>query len=469
MKPVTRIAAFAASLLLAPAAPSAAQEQSPAQQAGIARSLDQLLDLVREGRARDAGEQNERLARFRERSSEQAALLEDARQRTQALQARSADMEQRFEEGEARLTELEGELDQRLGDLKELFGVLQQVAGDVRGLLRDSVTSTQFEGREVFLAELIEKAGGAGSLPSVEEIERLWFEMQREMTASGRTVTYPAKIVGDDGGLREAPVTRVGVFNAVSGGRYLNYEAETGKLVELPRQPEGRFLDVAEAFVSTDAERADFWVDPTRGSLLSLLIQTPDLRERIDQGGMVGYLIVALGVLALLVALERVFTLGRVGSRVNRQLRTDEVREDNPLGRVMRTWQDNRGKDLETLELKVGEAVVRETPTLQRSLTLLKIISVVAPLLGLLGTVTGMINTFQAITLFGTGDPKLMAGGISQALVTTVLGLAVAIPTVLLHTLVSGRARRIVQVLEERAMGIVAIHSERGVVDGSPA
>ena len=440
-----------------------------AQETSIARSLDRLLDMVAEGRARDAGEQEERLERFQAQQAEQAALLEEARQRRDALQARSAELEARFEAGEARLAELEVALDERLGDLKELFGVLQQVAGDVRGLLRDSLTSTQFLNREDFLGRLIDKAGGTGSLPSVEEIEQLWFEMQREMIESGRTVSYPVDIVGADGEVREAQVTRIGVFNAISDGRYLNYEPETGKLVELPRQPEGRYLSRAEAFETSAAPKAEFWVDPTRGSLLALLIQTPDLRQRIDQGGLVGYIILALGFVALIIALERLVTLSLVGSKVNRQLKSEEVRTDNPLGRVLQTWEENRHKDQETVELKIGESVLQETPRLQRSLTLLKIISVVAPLLGLLGTVTGMINTFQAITLFGTGDPKLMAGGISQALVTTVLGLSVAIPTVLLHTAVSGRARRIVQVLEERAMGIVAAHSERGVAGGSPA
>ncbi|MEJ2514305.1 MAG: MotA/TolQ/ExbB proton channel family protein [Gammaproteobacteria bacterium] len=461
------LAALAAMTLIAP--PALAQEQSPGQQASLARTLDELLNLVSEGRARDAETQQERLERFRERKSEQAALLEEARQRRDALQARSAELEAAFETGEERLGELELALDQRMGDLKELFGVLQQVAGDVRGLLRDSVTSTQFLNREDFLNRLIDKAGGTGSLPSVGEIEQLWFEMQREMTESGKTVTYPVDIIGADGDVREAQVSRVGVFNALADGKYLRYEPETGKLVELPRQPDNRYVSVAEEFETTSADRADFWVDPTRGSLLGLLIQTPNLKERIDQGGLVGYIILALGALALIIALERLVTLGLVGSKVNRQLKSDEVREDNPLGRVLKTWQANREKDQETVELKVGESILAETPKLQRSLTLLKIISVVAPLLGLLGTVTGMINTFQAITLFGTGDPKLMAGGISQALVTTVLGLAVAIPTVLLHTLVSGRARRIVQVLEERAMGIVAAHSERGVAYGSAA
>ena len=126
----------------------------------------------------------------------------------------------------------------------------------------------------------------------------------------------------------------------------------------------------------------------------------------------------------------------------------------------MAAYEQFKSVDRETLELKLAEAIAQETPSLQRFLALLKIIGVVAPLLGLLGTVTGMINTFQAITLFGTGDPKMMAGGISQALVTTVLGLVVAIPIVLLHTLVSSRSKRIAQVIEERAIGVMAEHSE---------
>jgi biopolymer transport protein ExbB len=164
------------------------------------------------------------------------------------------------------------------------------------------------------------------------------------------------------------------------------------------------------------------------------------------------------------------FVLGMASRKVTAQLNSDTPNKDNALGRVLSVADDVRNADIETLELKLSEAIFKETPALNRALLFLKIISVVAPLMGLLGTVTGMINTFQAITLYGTGDPKLMAGGISQALVTTVLGLTVAIPMVLLHTLVSGRSRRIVQVLQEQSAGIIATHAEKrslGNVAGS--
>jgi biopolymer transport protein ExbB len=204
-----------------------------------------------------------------------------------------------------------------------------------------------------------------------------------------------------------------------------------------------------------------FGLDPTRGGVLNSLIARPNLQERIQQGGLVGYLIIALGIIGLLIALERMVVLGIASRKVTRQLASAEPSQDNALGRVLSVADANKIADTETLELKLSEAIFKETPALNRALLFLKIISVVAPLMGLLGTVTGMINTFQAITLYGTGDPKLMAGGISQALVTTVLGLTVAIPMVLLHTLVSGRSRRIVQVLQEQSAGIIANHAEQ--------
>jgi biopolymer transport protein ExbB len=181
----------------------------------------------------------------------------------------------------------------------------------------------------------------------------------------------------------------------------------------------------------------------------------------VDQGGTVGYIILALGAIGLLIALERFVSLTLMGAKVKRQLKHTEARGDNPLGRVMAVQDKYPQVDTETLELKLSEAILREIPSITRNLTFIKIISVVAPLMGLLGTVTGMINTFQAITLFGTGDPKLMAGGISQALVTTVLGLVVAIPMTLLFAQLNTRSRSIVHVLQEQASGIIAERSER--------
>ena len=179
------------------------------------------------------------------------------------------------------------------------------------------------------------------------------------------------------------------------------------------------------------------------------------------QGGYVGSVIILGGIFGVLLALERLVTLYMVGSKVNAQKGSTNITEDNPLGRVLKVHENNKGVDVETLELKLGEAIMAETPSLTKNITLLQVISVVAPLVGLLGTVIGMILTFQAITLFGTGDPKTMAGGISTALMTTVLGLCVAIPTTLLHSIVATRSRSVIHVLEEQSAGIIADHAEQ--------
>lgn len=435
--------------------PAFAQDAAPG-----ARSVQELLRLVEQGIARDQQEARERIRRFEQERGQQEARLNEARAELRRLESSSAALEGRFQNNETALVEAEARLTERLGTLKELFGVLQQTAGDFRGNVQSSLISGEYPGREAFLTSLIEKAGSSSKLPTITEIEQLWFEMQREMTASGVVSRFSAPLVDPDGRSAEAEVTRVGAFNAIANGRYVIWQADTGSLVELAKQPAGRYTGVAADFERSSAPVADFWLDPSRGSILSLIIQSPSLGQRIDQGGLVGYAIIALGLIGLLIALERLVSLSVVDRKVSVQLKQPGPNANNPLGRVMAAYEQFKTVDRETLELKLAEAIAQETPSLQRFLALLKIIGVVAPLLGLLGTVTGMINTFQAITLFGTGDPKMMAGGISQALVTTVLGLVVAIPIVLLHTLVSSRSKRIAQVIEERAIGVMAEHSE---------
>ncbi len=446
---------FAAAALTAiVAAPATAQNDG-------ARSVDDLLRLIEQGVAKDAAEQRRRIQEFEADRAQQTQRLSAARAELRDLESRSVAAEQQYQTNETKIAEETARLNERLGALRELFGVLQQTAGDFRGVVQSSIVSAQYPGREDFLGELIRKAGSGSRLPSIEELEKLWFEMQRQAVESGKSVKFSAEVVDPNGDKRQAEVTRVGEFNAVAGGDFLYFDSERGNLVELARQPAGRYTGVAADYASAaEGQVEDFWIDPSRGSILALLIQSPNLMERVHQGGIVGYVIIALGVIGVLLFLERLISLSSVDGKVRRQMKSTEPRDDNPLGRVMATYQKYRGTDQETLELRLTESIAQETPSLTRFLPLLKIISVVAPLLGLLGTVTGMINTFQAITLFGTGDPKLMAGGISQALVTTVLGLCVAIPTVLLHTIAQGRSKRIAQVIEERAVGIMAEHAE---------
>ena len=182
--------------------------------------------------------------------------------------------------------------------------------------------------------------------------------------------------------------------------------------------------------------------------------------ERAAQGREVGAAIIAVGVIGILYAFYKLYSLFMLGRLVRKQAKSKTPDENNPLGRVLKAGQENFSKDIDTLELKLAEAIMAERPSIERGIGAIKIISVIAPLAGLLGTVTGMIVTFQMITLYGTGDPKLMAGGISQALVTTVLGLLVAIPTTFLHSFTQSSAKGIIGILEEQSTGILAEHAE---------
>ncbi|MBI2969863.1 MAG: MotA/TolQ/ExbB proton channel family protein [Gammaproteobacteria bacterium] len=454
MKTGTRIACIAALGLLAAMNVPAAEEK--------AATLDQLLKQVQQGRLAESKENKAREDEFKRNQARQAQLLEQARGERAAQEARGAEMEKVFDENELRITEQTNLLIERLGSLKELFGVLQQASGDARGQFDNSLTNIQYPDRGKFLTQLAEKMGSTSQLASLEEIERLWFELQREMTESGKVVRFPATVITPEGDELQMEVIRVGVFNIVADGKYLSYTPETGKILELARQPAGRFVDSAEELTEATGGTVTLAVDPSRGQLLGLLIQEATFEERFHQGGIVGYITVALGAIGIVIALVRFIWLTMLSVQVAVQKRNlNKPSTLNPLGRVLQVYHANRNIDIESLELKLSEAVLKETPRLTRFNTLLKVIAVVAPLLGLLGTVVGMIITFQAITLFGTGDPKLMAGGISTALVTTVQGLCVAIPMVLVHTLVSGRSRHLIEILEEQATGLIAEASER--------
>ncbi len=427
-----------------------------------ATSMDALLELIQQGQARDSTEARQREQRFAQARNEQQNLLNQARQERSRQERNSARLEQLFEDNQTRIVAARVALDERLGALKELFGVLQTVTGDAQGRFNESLTSIQFPDREGFLVALGGKMAGATELASIEEIEQLWYELQREVTESGKIVRFPHEITTGDGRVITTDVVRVGIFNIVYEDGYLQYNPASGSLSELTRQPEqGRYTNSTRDIVEATSGPVTFGIDGTRGSILALLVESPTVGDRLRQGGIVGYCIMGLGVVGLLIALWRAVGLSTAGRKVSAQLKRDSASTDNPLGRVLAAYEANRGADTETIELKLSEAALKEMPDLTKGLLFIKVISVVAPLMGLLGTVTGMIKTFQVITLFGAGDPKMMAGGISQALMTTVLGLVVAIPMVLIHTLVSGQSRKIINILQSQSAGIVATHSEK--------
>lgn len=449
---------IAAVLAFGPLAIQAQEEEAPR-----AATLEELVQIVRSATEIQSAQLRQREAEFRENRANQQRLLQEARAERDALEQRGVELKDEFDANEIAIVDREQQLAERLGTLRELFGHLTGTAGDVREMIDLSITSAQYPGRTEFITPMIEKMSSTTQLPEIEEVQRLWEEYLQEIIYSSEVVSFTATVVTPDGQQSQREVVRIGNYNLVSDGEYLTYDPSTGLVSVLPSQPAGRFLGQADDLQGSTDQFNRVGVDltgPIGGNFLRAIIATPTLVEKWHQGGYVGYIITGLFVIAVLISLVRLFDLVTISGRVTKQLKSDVANDNNPLGRVLKVYESSRNADVETLELKLGEAILKERPRIEAWLTVIKIIAAVAPLMGLLGTVTGMIVVFQGITLFGAGDVQGMAGGISQALVTTVLGLCVAIPTILLHTLLNSRAMRIIHILDEQSAGIVAERAE---------
>ncbi|WP_395356539.1 MotA/TolQ/ExbB proton channel family protein [Vibrio sp. D3] len=426
-------------------------------QAEAPKNLSELLKNVKSESIVESKENKAREAEFKNNRDKQAALLQQAREELAAQQALGDQLKATFDENDKQLTELTETLRVRSGTLGEMFGVIRQYAGEFKGLFAASQNAVQFPERDALLTKLAESK----ELPSTQELEAFWHTILQQVVASGETATTQATVVYGEGKEAVRDVTLVGEFNAIADGKYVTYVPQTGKFEELSRQPRTNITRHVAGFESASNSYEPLFIDPSRGVILSLLVQSPTVQERIDQGGIVGYVILGMGAVGAIIALVCFLRLQVIGGKMRKQAKSETVIPGNPLGEVIQAYQEHKGDNLEDLEAKLDEIILRNAPSIERFISSIKLFASVAPLLGLLGTVMGMIGTFQAITLFGTGDPKLMAGGISEALVTTMLGLVVAIPLLFLYTIVHSKGRRLVQTLEEQSAGFIARYQEK--------
>jgi biopolymer transport protein ExbB len=435
------------------------------QVAGQATSLANLLDLVENDRVAESEEYQARVQEFEQNAARQQEILDTTNQRITTEETDSDALSDEFEANQIILADKREILRDRRGDLNELFGTLQGVAGDFLSNFQNSLISSQHSGRTGQLEEIIARAGSTVEQLNVEEMERFWFFMHQELTESGRVVSFNADVTLPNGDTANRSVVRVGAFNAVSEGEYLSYSGDIGHLQVLPRQPDASIMSGAASLQSSSAGFTKVGIDPTGGvggQVMANLVNFPTVEEQVrNNSGVIGFIIIGVGIVGILIGFLRLLMLSLTSIKVRGQLKRDKPAKNNPLGRVLLVAENNPGADTETLELKLGEAILQETPRLESMLTLIKMIATIAPLGGLLGTVTGMIQVFQQITVYGAGDPTIMAGGISQALMTTVLGIVVAIPTIFMHTVVKSRSDNIIHVLEEQATGMIAQKAEQ--------
>ena len=415
---------------------------------------EQLLERIRSEKSTEEQLMQEREQHFLQARQQQAQLLAEAKKALAQQESRAAALKSTFTANEKELASQELLLKQQVGDLGELFAVVRQSSGDLAGQWRSSLLNVQFPER----IKQLERLSKDRVLPSAAQVERFWLTVLEDMIATGRVERFTAPVIHVDGQRHNLEVLRVGPFSSYSEHAFLTFSEGDNAFRALPKQPSG-ISQVKQWANSTDAVAA-IPVDPTRGSLVEQLQRQPSVIDRLKQGGLVGWVIVALGLFGFALAAWRLLGLMQVIRSVREQMRNlSQPNSNNPLGRVLSVLGPNpQLSDLETLELKLDEAVMQEVPQLEKGQGLLKLLAAVAPLLGLLGTVTGMIITFQAITQSGGGDSRLMADGISQALVTTVEGLVVAIPLLFLHSVLSARSKAVVQLLEQQCVGLLALH-----------
>lgn len=434
-----------------------AEEEKVAEVPQNVQHLEDLLKQVKSSSIQQRQNQSDREKAFEKDLSDVKGQLKEARSELSKVKAETKRLKNTFEDNEEELADLEEELRKSLGNLGEMFGVVRQVAQDVTSIRDASLLRVEL-GQD---SDVLDRLSKSKALPSIKELEQLWYEMQLHMTKQGEVKRFKGEYINNEGQTVEAQLAHIGPFVALNEEGYLTFDGETGYLLSLPSQPSVAYG--ADDYFSSTEQMAEISLDPTRGTLLALGSQSPSYMDRIHQGGVIGYIIILLAASGILYGLYLLVERLKMSGAVSKQLSDIEnPSTQNPLGRVLSVYAHEKNEqDLETLEMKLDEAVLKELPQIEKGLPLIKLLAAVAPLLGLLGTVTGMIATFQSITLFGTGDPKLMAGGISQALITTVLGLVAAIPLLFMHNIVNGRSKRLIQILDQQSAGLIAQQAQK--------
>lgn len=460
------------------AALAQSQANSSTQANNVITDPVELLELVRQQQVAEAQRSELREQRFLAAKDQQQQLLQQAQNEFEQLQRQNNPLKKQTEVSQREIEQLQLRLQEQTEQLGDIASVFKQMSGDFAETLKLSLISAQLPNRQQTLDQLAEQQGVA----SVQDMTQLWLLLQEELTLSGQIAQFEAPVVAADGAIAEQSVGRIGSFSAYQAGAFLRYLPESQELLALPKQPLATGQTDNER-VFTQPELALVTFDPTGGQLLGALSASPDLAERIKQGGSIGQIILGLGAVGVLLLLWRSLYLLWVHQRLAGQLAQPQMpNNNNPLGRVLLNMHNlhqprdsalasvsNEGEQTrsilkspaatgqqEVLQMMLEEMLLAEVTRLERGHDLVKLLAAVAPLLGLLGTVTGMILTFQSISLFGSGDPKLMAGGVSQALITTVMGLIVAIPLLFGHSFITSLANRIIQRLDEQSSGVIA-------------
>ncbi len=397
--------------------------------------IQDLINRVEKNREELSAMDNARVNEFIKKVADRRFLLSKAKKQLADEEARNVRLEDLFEANEIKLSELETELNIKLGVLGELFGVARQMAGELQADSESAYNFTEYPNRTDALNEI-----GKIKVHNLKNLEDLWVLHLNEIASSGEIKVISANVINSSGDIEEDQLVRYGPFNMVKNRSFVKTDVANNAFSVLQKQPDRSLRRKFRSHYRSDGY-AVAPIDPTRGFLLSLYLDKPSTFERIAQGKLIGFIIVLIGISGLIFAAYRYYTLYLYSKTIKSKDENDIFSKIDNIS--------NTSKDVETFERECDEVLLTVNGNLSWGVNWIKFLAAVAPLLGLLGTVIGMIETFQAITVFGTGDPKQMAGGISQALVTTMLGLIFAAPLLAMYTLLSEKVSEILQEIEE--------------------
>jgi len=453
-------------------------KQAPAEKTfSKKQSAEQKLNLLYEGmrqqRQTQAKLNRQREQRFLDEKYQQQNNLKQLKKQVQAKQHALEQLKTDVQLSAHEIKQLKTQLNERAHALRDLFSVWKQVSTDTLVNSQNSLISSEHPQQVKQLQSMVAKK----ILPESVDLDALKALLQQDILQSGQVTNFQSLVAQPNGEANSQTIQRVGPFTATASGRFLQYDSAQHSLAEASQQPANHYLNTikTQAYQSLSPNTIiPVVIDPSRGVVLERLALLPTWQERLQQGGYIGYAIIILGIIGITLAGARWIIISRTRHQISQQIKTPEhINTNNPLGKIFAAYQNSLPAttldstvdekagtaiepDTESLEVRLQEIVIQEMPRLDKGLGVLKLLAAVAPLLGLLGTVVGMINTFQTITLVGSADPKLMAGGISQALMTTVLGLLVAVPLLFSHSFVSSRARLVMVFLSQQSLGLIA-------------
>ncbi len=442
-------------------------------------SLEQKRKIMEEKADRELSQAREeaqkKVSAIKQDKSSLTAAIAKLKAANVSLEKENQAIESRIETLREERVTLKQALSVAQAENKELSGFVRSHAKDLESLLIQSLQSGILKGRHTFLKEILSQE----KFPSMDLIRQMADTYLEEIRASGEVRVTNGTIVDRSGTEKEAQILVLGNFSGIytlaqEAGQsaetgFLIYSAQSRRLFALSKLPASPVVKAIEEYLK--GERPDVPVDISKGAALRRLTHELDLVEQVPKGGPIVWPILAILVIALLILIERFFffTFRRVKvepfmAKVEKFVANNDwdqckalfdANKKRLVPKVLLTALPFRDLARQDMENALQEAILGEIPRVERFLSTLGMLAAIAPLMGLLGTVTGMINTFHVITCYGAGDPRMMSGGISEALVTTMLGLTVAIPIMIFHTFLSRKVDTQISRMEEKSVAFV--------------